>query len=200
MTVVVQPASPDRWPELCDLFERPGPRGGTPITAGCWCQYWHLRGRKYSAGWNGGNRQRLEDEVRSGAEPGLLAYVDGVPSGWCRLGPRESFERLEASRTLARLDDEPVWSVVCFYVHPAAKRHGVARALLDAAAAYAASRGASILEGYAARAGHPNIDAYTGYLPMFLAAGFEPVRAAGRRTIVRRRVDPARDEPPGKHA
>jgi len=31
-----------------------------------------------------------------------------------------------------------------------------------------------------------NIDAYTGYLPMFLHAGFEVVRAAGRRTIVRR--------------
>jgi hypothetical protein len=30
-----------------------------------------------------------------------------------------------------------------------------------------------------------NIDAYTGDLPMFLEAGFEPVRAAGRRTIVR---------------
>lgn len=30
-----------------------------------------------------------------------------------------------------------------------------------------------------------NIDAYTGYLPMFLTAGFELVRKAGRRTIVR---------------
>lgn len=33
-----------------------------------------------------------------------------------------------------------------------------------------------------------NIDAYTGYLRMFLDAGFEPVRDAGRRTIVRRRL------------
>jgi hypothetical protein len=31
-----------------------------------------------------------------------------------------------------------------------------------------------------------NIDAYTGYLPMFLAAGFEVVRDAGRRIVVRR--------------
>jgi hypothetical protein len=31
-----------------------------------------------------------------------------------------------------------------------------------------------------------NIDAYTGYLPMYLAAGYEPVKDAGRRTIVRR--------------
>jgi len=33
-----------------------------------------------------------------------------------------------------------------------------------------------------------NLDAYTGYLPMFLAAGFEAVGDGGRRTIVRRRL------------
>ncbi len=118
--------------------------------------------------------------------PGLLAYSGGIPVGWCRLGPRETFERLEHSPRLARVDDEDVWSVVCFYVHPSAKRHGVASALLEAAIAHAASHGARILEGYAVAAGHMNIDAYTGYLPMFLDAGFEPVRDAGRRTIVRR--------------
>ncbi len=36
-----------------------------------------------------------------------------------------------------------------------------------------------------------NIDAYTGYLPMYLAAGFEEVRDAGRRTIVRRKLSPS---------
>ena len=173
-------------------FERPGPRGGTPITAGCWCQFWHLRGKAYTAGWEAGNRARLEEQVRSGGEPGLLAYRDGQAVGWCRIGARESFERLEASRTLARIDDVPVWSLVCFYVHPTAKRRGVATALLEAAVEHAAAKGASVVEAYAARAGHTNIDAYTGYLPMFLAAGFEAVGSGGRRTIVRRRLSGAR--------
>ena len=124
--------------------------------------------------------------MRSGEAHALLATVDGETVGWCRLGPRESFERLEASRVLARVDEEDVWSVVCFYVHPAAKRQGVASALLEAACAHAAANGAAILEGYAARPNHPNIDAYTGYLPMFLDAGFEHVADGGRRTIVRR--------------
>jgi len=186
--VVVQPATPSRWDDLVDLFERPGPRGGTPFTAGCWCQYWHLRGKAYDSGWGAANRERLEQQVRGGEEPGLLAYLDDRPVGWCRLGPRESFERLERSPSLQRVDDQPVWSVVCFYVHPSAKRKGVASALLEGAIAHAAACGASILEGYAARPDHPNIDSYTGYLPMFLAAGFEPERSAGRRTIVRRRL------------
>jgi hypothetical protein len=36
--------------------------------------------------------------------------------------------------------------------------------------------------------GHHVIDSFTGYLPMFLAAGFGPTRESGRRTIVRRRL------------
>lgn len=185
--IAVQTVTPHRWPDVVDLFERPGPRGGTPQTNGCWCQFWHLRGKAYWAGHGAGNRARLEEQVLGGEEPGLLAYLDGEPVGWCRLGPRESFERLEHSPKLGRVDDEDVWSVVCFYVHPIAKRKGVATALLESAIARAAARGARILEGYSIAEGL-NIDAYTGYLPMFLEAGFEPLRAAGRRTIVRCRL------------
>ena len=181
----VYTVTPDRWPDVVELFERPGPRGGTPQTNGCWCQFWHLRGKAYWAGHGASNRARLEKQVLGAEEPGLLAYLEGEPVGWCRLGPRESFERLEHSPRLARVDDEEVWSVVCFYVHPSAKRKGVASALLEAAIDHAAAHEAPILEGYAASEDHMNIDAYTGYLLMFLEAGFEPVRAAGRRTIVR---------------
>ena len=106
-----------------------------------------------------------------------------------RVGPRETFERLEHSVKLARVDDQDTWSVVCFYVHPSAKRNGVASALLDAAIARTTAHGAPMLEGYAVREGHMNIDSYTGYLPMFLEAGFEVIRPAGRRTIVRRRLE-----------
>jgi GNAT superfamily N-acetyltransferase len=173
---------------VVSLFERPGPRGGTPISSGCWCQFWLLRGRQYEDGWGRSHKERLQAQVRGRRLEALLAYRDGEPVGWCRLGPRETFARLEASNALARIDDAEVWSVVCFVVHPTAKRQGVASVLLEAACARAAARGASILEGYAARANQTNIDAYTGYLPMFLAAGFEPVGDGGRRTIVRRRL------------
>ena len=176
------------WGEIVSLFERPGPRGGTPIPSQCWCQYWHTRGREYWEGHDGRHRARLEEQLRLGSAPALIAFVGDEAVGWCRLGPRESFERLAHSKTLAPVDDQSVWSVVCFYVHPSVKRQGVASALLEAAVELARERGAPILEGYAARPHHPNIDSYTGYLPMFLAAGFEGVREGSRRTIVRRRL------------
>jgi GNAT superfamily N-acetyltransferase len=185
-TIRVHRVTPKRWPHVVDLFERPGTRGGQPVSSGCWCQYWHLRGKAYHEGFAGANRARLEREIASRRLHALLAYDDGVPVGWCRLGPRKSFERLAHTPTAPRIDDEEVWSVVCFYVHSAAKRKGVATALLEHAIEHAAAKGARILEGYAVPSGHMNVDAYTGYLPMYLAAGFEPKREGSRRTVVRR--------------
>jgi GNAT superfamily N-acetyltransferase len=186
--VRVQLVTPDRWSDLAELFERKGPRGGTPQTDGCWCQFWRLRGKEHWDGHGAGNRAALEHEVVTGDAPGLIAYADRLAVGWCRVGPREAFPRLEHSRNLARVDDAAAWAVPCFYVHPAAKRAGVASALLDAATERAAAQGAEVLEGYPVSPGHPDIDSYTGYLPMFLAAGFERVRDAGRRTVVRKRL------------
>jgi GNAT superfamily N-acetyltransferase len=183
---------PRLWDDVAELFTRKGPRGGTPQTDGCWCRFWHVRGKAWWDGHGAGHRRELQREIRSGAATALLAYVDGRVVGWCRLGPRETFERLEQSPKLARVDDEEVWSIVCFYVHSAAKREGIASALLDAALDHARAQGVRIVEGYPVRERHMNIDAYTGYLPMFLAAGFVPVRDAGRRVIVRRRLRPSR--------
>ena len=187
-TVEVLPATPDRWSDLADLFTRRGPRGGKPIPNGCWCQFWLLRGKESSEAWGAPGRVRLRKEVRSGAVPGLLAYIDGEPVGWVRIGPRETFTRLESSVKLRRPDDKPVWSVVCFYVDPRAKRAGVGRALLAAAERHAAAQRATIVEGYPVGPRQVNIDAYTGYLPMFSSAGYDTVRKAGRRTIVRKAV------------
>ncbi len=38
--IEVQPVTPNRWNDLADLFERRGPRGGTPVTSNCWCMEW----------------------------------------------------------------------------------------------------------------------------------------------------------------
>src|ERR687892_540157 len=77
VTIETHTATSERWQDVAELFERKGPRGGTPQTDGCWCQFWRLRGNAHWEGHGAGNRAALEDEVRSGAEPGLLAYVGG---------------------------------------------------------------------------------------------------------------------------
>jgi GNAT superfamily N-acetyltransferase len=182
--IEVHPVTPDRWDDLVLLFERRGPHGGTPVTLGCWCMYWRRTEADFTSSWGTTNREALEELVAGGNEPGLLAYADGEPVGWCSVRPREEFVRLERSRVLKRVDDRPVWSIVCFYVQADRRRQGVATALLEAAVAHAAAHGGGVVEAYGC--GPKDTDPFTGHQAMFEAAGFEPVEDRGRRTIVRR--------------
>lgn len=49
---------------------------------------------------------------------------------------------------IARIDDKPVWSIMCFVVPATARRQGDAGRLLAAAVHYARDRGARLLGAY----------------------------------------------------
>lgn len=186
----VHPVTPDRWADLVDLFERPGPRGGRQISANCWCMYWRRRGA-FNEEWGEGNKRAMGEIVAAGREPGLLAYLDGVPVGWVSVAPRSEFPRIEHSPTIRPIDEKPAWSINCFYIHRSAKRRGVARALLRAAIDFARDHGATLVEAYPVGRDVNVVDAYTGYREMFDAEGFREVaRRSSRRAIVRRALRP----------
>jgi len=182
----VHPLTPERWSDLRALF---GERGAC---AGCWCMWWRVPPAVFRAQQGSANHQALKGLVDSGVIPGLLGYVDGLPSAWCAVGPREHFPNLERSRTLKRVDARPVWSIVCFFVSPRHRRRGLTPELLRAAAAFAYSRGARIIEGYPLwhDPGTPSSRSYMGGLGAFLAAGFVEVAQTSKvRRIVRRYLD-----------
>lgn len=179
----IEPATADRWADVVALFGRRGACGG------CWCMYWRRSAAEYERGKGQGNRDALRRLVAGGATPGLLAYAGGAPVGWCAVAPREAYPRLERARVLKRIDDRPVWSVVCLFVAKDCRRRGVSVALLEAAAAFAASRGARMLEGYPVepRGAMPDAFAWTGTAAAFRAAGFrEAARGSPTRPIMRR--------------
>ncbi len=184
--VQVRPLLPADWPELERLF---GPNGAC---GGCWCMYWRLPRSEFEKQKGAGNRRAFKRLVGSGKPPGILAYRDGRPVGWCAVGPRESYPVLERSRTLARLDDRPVWSVTCLFVVRPDRRRGLSVELLRAAASHARRRGARLLEGYPveARTGRlPDAFAWTGLPAAFRQAGFvEVARRSPTRPFMRRRI------------
>jgi GNAT superfamily N-acetyltransferase len=141
-----------------------------------------------------GNKRRMRKIISGGEVPGILAYHGGEPVGWCAVGPRETYDALARSRALAPVDDKPVWSVTCLFVRKDFRRRGVSTRLLDAAAKYAASRGARIVEGYpvdANTADRPDAFMYHGAASAFRAAGYKEVaRRSPTRPIVRRSVRP----------
>ena len=134
--------------------------------------------------------------------PGLIGYVDDEPVAWCSIAPRERFPRLERSRILKRIDDEPVWSVVCFFIARPHRRLGLSRMILEEAVRYAARNGALMVEGYPIdpkKGKTADAFAYTGLARVFLAAGFtEEARRSETRPIMRRRTaEPASGEEQG---
>ncbi|HEU4672346.1 MAG TPA: GNAT family N-acetyltransferase [Candidatus Limnocylindrales bacterium] len=185
----IVPLTAESWPALAELFEE----GGDPRW--CWCTFWRVPGVDYASSNADRNRGRLRALADGSIAPGLVALEpDGRAVGWVSLGPRSDFERLERSRVRPRLDDIPVWSVVCFVVSRRARRRGLAGRLLDAAIDYAEAHGAPALEAYPVDTGLGRPTAatlYTGTLSTFLRAGFVVVRdvvspqATVARTIVR---------------
>ena len=178
----VQPASADRWDDLAKLA---GERG---FYSGCWCMWWRVTSKE----WNE-QHEFLGDEFKAlvcaDQVPGLLAYDGDEPVGWVAVAPRSEYPRLDRSTKLKPVDDQPVWSITCFYIHRDHRRQGVAQELLAAAVEHARSQGAETVEGYpidpAAVKEISSASIFTGTLPMFRAAGFEEVARRGGRPIVR---------------
>lgn len=179
MKYEIQPVTSARWNDLVDLF---GERGGTE---GCWCMFWRLSSGDYQANRGEANKRALQELTCSQLPPGLLAYAGEQPVGWCSLGPREKFSRLQRSPTLKPVDDTPVWSIVCFFIHRQYRHKGVASALLRAAADFAQSHGAKVVEGYPVVGEVENAFAYTGVPIMFSRLGFKVVAKRGKRIVMR---------------
>ena len=186
LRVAVHPLTADRWKDFETLFGARGAYGG------CWCMFFRLPRKEWSAGCGDGNKAAFRRIVRRGDEPGLLAYDGDTPVGWCALAPREEYGALARSRLLKPVDTQPVWSITCFFVARTHRRRGVTVALLKAAVPWVAGRGGTWLEGYPAEPSSgawPDAYAYHGTVAAFTRAGFREVaRPSKTRAIMRRRA------------
>ena len=167
----VVPATADRWPDVVTLLGGNGDRG-------CWCQAPRGRAVGYGKRPPGARREALRIQLDEDPPAGMLAYIDGEVAGWCGFGPRPRLPRLERSRTIPKVDDKPVWSVLCFNVRVGYRRRGVAAALLDGVVDLARRSGAPGVEAYPIDPGAGRVDTsfgYVGVTPMFEKAGFQRV-------------------------
>jgi GNAT superfamily N-acetyltransferase len=159
--------------------------------------YYRVTASEFSRLTNEQNRRALLQRINAGRTPGLIGYINGEPVAYVGLGPRTEFARLQNSRILYPVDDRPVWSIVCFFIHRRHRDKGIAHEMLRAAIAYAAEQGAEWIEGYPKDVSRRAADAaaaYPGVPGMFERAGFEeiarraPSGANRPRPIMRYRI------------
>ena len=177
------PVTKENWKDFENLFGEKG------ACAGCWCMYWRMRRKEYDNLHGAGTKKKMENIVTNGTIPGILAYDNDNPVGWCSVAPREDFPVLENSRVLKRIDDKPVWSVVCFFISKDYRRKGLSVELLNAAKNFVKNNNGKILEGYPVepKSGKTaDVFAWTGLASAFRKVGFkEIVRRSETRPIMR---------------
>lgn len=182
----IVPANADLWDDFATLM---GPKGGV---GGCWCMLWRQSPKQQAAQKGEGNRNAIKTVFESPVPPGLLAYDGTDPVAWLSVAPRSKFVRLEQSRVLAPIDDEPVWSVSCFLIKRTHRRLGLAVSLLEAAKILVADQGGTMIEGYPVeprKDPYPSAYAWTGIAESFRRAGFsEIIRRSETRPIMRYRI------------
>lgn len=191
MAIEVRPASADTWPDVERVMRTPGD------PEKCWC----LIFRVPREDWDGRpvelNRDDMRALVEAGRRPGLVAYDDGEPVGWCSVAPLADYVRLASSPYIAEArpdGDDPTgrWAVTCFVAVPSARGAGLVETMLAAAVEHARSNGATGLEAIpldVANAEHVTADElYGGTLSAFEQAGFERLAQLGpERVLVLRR-------------
>lgn len=176
MTIEILPATGDRF----DDAERALDSGDGPD---CQCQWWLLTNAQFQQSSRDELTERFHTEMHDERPPGLIAYVDGEPAGWVRVGPRTAQARLLLTRdvvtaTAEPLDADDVWAVSCFVVRKAHRGQGLTRKLLDAAVATARDAGARVVEAYPL---DPTVtkrsanQLYRGTVSVFADAGFDIV-------------------------
>jgi len=151
--------------------------------------WWRLKRSEFERQKGEGNRKAIKIIVDSDKVPGILAYANGQAVAWCSVAPREAYPTLTRSRILKRVDDKPVWSIVCFFTAKPFRGKGTTLKLLRAAIEYVDKHGGEIVEGYPVEPKGdrmPDAFAYTGLASTFRKAGFvEVARRSERRPIMR---------------
>ncbi|MEO5608192.1 MAG: GNAT family N-acetyltransferase [Ornithinibacter sp.] len=170
---VTHAVTPERFEDFADVIN-PNRRA-----THCWCLSHRLRVKDIDELGGGDREQAMRALCEREHPPGVLTYRDGLPVGWCNMGPRSEIPRLLHSRVIAPVDDVPVWSIVCIVVRGGHRKRGVVQHLLEGAVAYAASSGAPAVEAHPVEPdGRMDTTmAFVGTRSMFQKAGFELVGA-----------------------
>jgi GNAT superfamily N-acetyltransferase len=184
MEISFKPLTIDQWDDFVSLFGERGACGG------CWCMLWRLTRKQFELQKGDGNKLAMKAFVDAKEVPGILAYHDSEPIGWCAIAPRNSYSYLSRSRILKPVDNRPCWSVSCLFIDKSYRKKGVSTQLLRAATEHAKSQGAELVEGYPVEPKSekdiPAAFAWTGIPSAFIRAGFKEIlRRSPARPIMR---------------
>ena len=183
-----EPLNQANWAQFVQLFGERGACGN------CWCMYYRLTKADFNEGKaENGNKEAMQELVSNNRPTGILGFYEGQAIAWCAFAPREDFIKLKKSRVHKRIDNEPVWSIPCFFVDKKFRGQGISVELIRAVINYARENDIRIIEAYPTiptTERLPDSFAWIGLYKSFERAGFEIVdRTSRNRPMVRYYTD-----------
>lgn len=165
----VFPATHARFDDVRTMV---GPKN--PTSSVCWCLSHRIPARDNQSLVGPERGAFVEALTRRRTKPGVLAYDGDEVVGWAAVAPRADLPFARSTK-IPHVDDQPAWSVWCLRVRPGHRGRGISHVLLAGAVAYAAGRGAPVVEGYPVDNRGAKVDltmAYVGTRKLFEDAGF----------------------------
>ena len=196
MDITVERLTPSRVDDYLRFFDHEhGPAcADNPEWARCYCHYYHVPPALDWSTFTGEmNRTAMQARIATSEMEGYLAYADGEAVGWMNAQP---YSKLRHACTRMRIAAPPLpvaphdaAAIVCFVVAASHRRQGVARTLLAHGVANLSERGLALIDAFPWVVAADSVDAtdfYHGSRTMYAAAGFEPMAADERITVMRK--------------
>jgi ribosomal protein S18 acetylase RimI-like enzyme len=185
----LRPLTPERADDYLRYFDGPA-FADNPVWSRCYCLSYHLPPGPVDFDERPAAQNRAEkaELIARGDATGVLAYAGDEVVGWCHAAPRSTLKLLDSTPGFESDDPEHTGAIVCYVIAPQHRGQGIARKLLDGACDVLCDLGLRQVDAYPPAHAGSDATSYHGRLSMYLAAGFEQVREAGRYVVVRRQL------------
>jgi ribosomal protein S18 acetylase RimI-like enzyme len=185
----MRPLTPERADDYLRYFDGPA-FADNPVWSRCYCLSYHLPSMpvEFDERTAVQNRAEKAELIARGEASGVLAYAGGEVVGWCHAAPHSTLKLLNSVPEFASDDPEHTGAIVCYVIAPQYRGQGLARKLLDGACHVLRDLGLRQVDVYPPAHAGSDATSYHGRLSMYLAAGFQHVRDAGRYVVVRKRL------------
>jgi ribosomal protein S18 acetylase RimI-like enzyme len=185
----MRPLTPERVDDYLRYFDGPA-LADNPAWSRCYCLSYHLPAGPVEFDERSASQNRAEkaELIVRGEADGVLAYAGEDVVGWCHAAPRSTLKLLDSTPGFETDDPDRTGAIVCYVIAPQCRGRGLARQLLDAACDLLRELGMHSVDAYPPKDSATDAGSYHGRLGMYVNAGFEQVREAGRYVVVSKKL------------
>jgi ribosomal protein S18 acetylase RimI-like enzyme len=186
MEITIKPLTPDLLNDYLSFFDNITFKEN-PDWSSCYCFSYHFIGTKKQ--WNrANNRSSAINFINDRKMTGYLAYSDNKPIGWCNANNRLNYQRLLKYYDLIDNPADRACSIVCFLIHPAYRRQGIAQKILDQICKDYCSQDYDYIEAYPGKGDLSCEGHYRGPLGLYQKNGFELKKEYADYYVVRKKL------------